>query len=155
MENSHKTLYKSDDQKLVSGVASGLAEFLEVNPGPIRLIFMLLLFANGIGIIIYVVFALILPSEEKVNAQEDEAYFEGAYALRKQAEEQKKDPKPMPKATHPLLNAANLTAIVTVIVAGVLLTQEIVPWNLVGTTARTPLLALGIGLAIIVRSKRI
>lgn len=158
MENSHKTLYKSDDQKLVSGVCGGIAEYLGVEPSPIRLIFMLLLFANGIGFIIYIIFALILPAEHIVNEQEDEAFFEGAYALRKQAEEQAKNkPQSIGAQTkvRSILKAANITGMLVIVSAILLLAQEIVPWYLVGTQARIPLLAIGIGLAIIVRSKRI
>jgi phage shock protein C len=158
MENSQKTLYKSDDQKLVSGVCGGIAEYLEVEPGPIRVIFMLLLFANGIGFIIYIIFALILPAEHVVNEQEDEAFFEGAYALRKQAEAQAKN-KPLsvkpPAKWKSVIKASNIAGILVIVSAVALLTQEIVPWYLIGTQARIPLLAMGIGLAIIVRSKRI
>jgi phage shock protein C len=158
MENSHKTLYKSDDQKLVSGVCGGIAEFLGVDPSPIRVIFMLLLFANGIGFIIYIIFALILPAEHVVNEQEDEAFFEGAYALRRQAEAEAKN-KPAsitpPAKWKTILRAANIAGVLVIVSAVVLLAQEIVPWYLVGTQARIPLLAMGIGLAIIVRSKRV
>ncbi len=62
MEN--KKLVRYSDDKMLFGVASGLAGYLNVDPVIVRLAFVLLtLFGNGIGLVIYVVMALIMPEE--------------------------------------------------------------------------------------------
>ena len=75
MEN--KRLVRYSDDKLFFGVAGGLADYINVDPVIVRLAFVLLtLFGNGIGLIIYVVMALIMPEvvapAAKVNVLDEE-----------------------------------------------------------------------------------
>jgi phage shock protein C len=56
-------LYRSGTDTIVFGVCGGLAEVLHVRPTVLRLAFSLLALASGIGIILYVILALILPLE--------------------------------------------------------------------------------------------
>lgn len=156
MTETKKHLYKSDDQRLVSGVCGGLAEFLGIDPSPIRLLFLLLLFANGLGFIVYVIFAMILPAESVVHEQEDQALFGGAYGVRKDAKnvEIKKESKSS-VISMDLFKVSNIVGVLVIASGLVMLMQEIVPWYLITAQARIPLLAVGLGLAIIVRSKRV
>ncbi|WP_157950219.1 PspC domain-containing protein [Vallitalea okinawensis] len=55
-------LYKSRNNKIMFGVCGGLGEYLGVDPSIIRIIFVLASFLDGIGILIYLVMALIIPS---------------------------------------------------------------------------------------------
>lgn len=48
------------------GVAGGLAEYFRVDPVIIRALFILLAFANGIGVFVYFILALIMPRPESV-----------------------------------------------------------------------------------------
>ena len=57
-------LHKSSKDKVLFGVAGGLAEYFNVEPVLVRLAFVLLAFANGAGLLIYIVLAIILPKEE-------------------------------------------------------------------------------------------
>ncbi|SMC55753.1 PspC domain-containing protein [Papillibacter cinnamivorans] len=63
-----KRLYKSDDDKIISGVCGGIAEYLNVDPSIVRLIAALLIFASGVavGIAIYIIAAIILPKKSSV-----------------------------------------------------------------------------------------
>jgi phage shock protein PspC (stress-responsive transcriptional regulator) len=82
MEN--KKLVRYSDDKMLFGVASGLADFINIDPVIVRLAFVLLtLFGNGIGLVIYFVMALIMPEESgpaaKVNIlDEDEIIIKGS-----------------------------------------------------------------------------
>lgn len=72
-----KKLVRYSDDKMLFGVAGGLADFVNVDPVIVRLAFILLtLFGNGIGLIIYVVMALIMPEvaapAAKVNVLDEE-----------------------------------------------------------------------------------
>ncbi len=56
-----KRLYKSSDRK-ISGVCSGIAEFLNIDSTIVRLVWIVLTcFSAGTGIIAYFVCALIMP----------------------------------------------------------------------------------------------
>jgi phage shock protein C len=55
-------LYRSRDDRMLAGVAGGLAEYWDADPSLIRLVWALLvIFTGGIALIVYIVMALILP----------------------------------------------------------------------------------------------
>lgn len=58
-----KKLYKSSKEKMISGVAGGIAEYFEIDPVFVRLLFVVLAFFNGIGLIAYIVCAIVMPKE--------------------------------------------------------------------------------------------
>jgi phage shock protein PspC (stress-responsive transcriptional regulator)/F0F1-type ATP synthase assembly protein I len=60
-----KRLYRSCSDKLIGGVAAGIAEYFSIDPVIIRLIFVLLAFPGGIGIIFYIVAMVIIPEDPK------------------------------------------------------------------------------------------
>ena len=62
-------LYKSDDRMLF-GVASGTAEFLGIDPTLARLAWVAAAFVTGgIGVIVYIVMAIIMPDRERTVSQ--------------------------------------------------------------------------------------
>jgi len=65
MEDQVKKLYRSRDNKLIAGVCGGLGKHLGIDPLLVRLFFVLLIFANGIGIILYLVLLILVPKEPK------------------------------------------------------------------------------------------
>jgi len=48
---------------MISGVAGGLGEYLNIDPTIVRLVFFLSLFVGGTGALIYLVMLLIVPEE--------------------------------------------------------------------------------------------
>ena len=56
-----KRLYRSKEDKMIAGVCGGLAEYLNVDPVWVRLVMVILLFAQGIGLIIYIVAWILIP----------------------------------------------------------------------------------------------
>lgn len=59
-----KKLYRSDDDRIIAGVAGGLGKYFNVDSLFIRLIFLLLALVHGLGILFYVIFALVVPKED-------------------------------------------------------------------------------------------
>ncbi|MFO7882290.1 MAG: PspC domain-containing protein [Kosmotogaceae bacterium] len=68
-----KRLYKSRKEKMIDGVCGGIAEYANVDPTIIRLIFFLLIFAGGAGIILYLIAMIIMPRKP---IKEDETVHE-------------------------------------------------------------------------------
>ena len=63
-------LHKSNTEKMFFGVCGGLAEFLEeknisVDVSVIRIIWALLSCFYGVGVLVYFVFAFVLPYDEE------------------------------------------------------------------------------------------
>ena len=48
-------------EKLVAGVCSGIADYLGINPAPVRAGLVLLVIAGGTGIALYAVAMLLMP----------------------------------------------------------------------------------------------
>lgn len=63
MNVENRRLYRSRSDKMISGVAGGLGEYLNIDPTIVRLIFVLSLFIGGTGALIYLVMLLIVPEE--------------------------------------------------------------------------------------------
>ena len=59
----NRRLYRCRENRVLAGVASGVAEFLEVDPSIVRIIWFLSIFVGGIGILLYIGMALIVPNE--------------------------------------------------------------------------------------------
>jgi len=64
--NEQKKLYRSKKDRIVFGVCGGLAEYFQVDVLIIRLIFLALVFGAGSGVLIYLIFALLVSSENEI-----------------------------------------------------------------------------------------
>lgn len=59
-----KRLYRSRDERMIGGVAGGIAEYFEVDPTLVRIIFVLLLLPGFFpGILLYMILWAIIPPE--------------------------------------------------------------------------------------------
>ena len=58
-----KKLYKSRSDKKLCGVCGGLAKYLEVDPAIVRVIGGILVLFTGVGLVAYIVGALVIPFE--------------------------------------------------------------------------------------------
>ncbi len=56
-------LMRSEKEKLFAGVCGGLGIYLGVDPVLVRLAFVLLTFTGGIGVLLYFVLMIVMPSE--------------------------------------------------------------------------------------------
>lgn len=58
-----KTLYRSETNRVIGGVAGGLGEYFEIDPTIVRIIFVLLTIFGGSGVLIYILLWILLPSK--------------------------------------------------------------------------------------------
>ena len=58
---STKRLTKSNDRK-IAGVCGGLAEYFDVDPTLVRLLFVVFALAGGPGLLVYLVMAIVMPN---------------------------------------------------------------------------------------------
>ena len=66
-------LRKSSSDRVMFGVAGGLAEHLDIDPTLVRVAFVVLGFASGIGLIAYIVLALTMPEAVEGAAQAEDS----------------------------------------------------------------------------------
>ena len=62
-----RRLYRDEQDKIIGGVASGLANFFKIDPAIIRVLFVALFFGGGSGLLIYILLWIILPSRSLVT----------------------------------------------------------------------------------------
>ncbi|HEY3344418.1 MAG TPA: PspC domain-containing protein [Anaerolineaceae bacterium] len=56
-----RKLYRSQTGKMIGGVCAGLAEYFDLDPTLVRLVFVLLLFTPLHGLLLYLILWLITP----------------------------------------------------------------------------------------------
>lgn len=63
--NHTKTrLTKSRDDRVIDGVCGGLAEYFGIDAVIVRLVFVVFTLINGLGILLYIIFMVIMPKPE-------------------------------------------------------------------------------------------
>lgn len=60
-----KRIYRSKEEKMIAGVCGGIAEYCDVDPTLIRLIWVALSFFGGGGIIAYLIAMFIIPYKKE------------------------------------------------------------------------------------------
>ncbi len=62
--DEQRQLRRSHDDRILSGLSGGLGDFFGVDPILFRVAFVLLAFAGGGGLVLYVVLSLVVPAED-------------------------------------------------------------------------------------------
>lgn len=71
-KTSVKKLYRLETDRVIGGVCSGLGEYFNLDPSLIRLIFVVLAFAGGSGLPLYLVLWVILPKKSNLDMSTEE-----------------------------------------------------------------------------------
>lgn len=56
-----KKLYRSTSDKIIGGVCGGVAQYIELDPTIVRIIWAILVFLYGVGLFAYIVMWIIVP----------------------------------------------------------------------------------------------
>ncbi len=62
-----KKLYKSRKNKKICGVCGGLSEYLEIDVTIVRILMFVFVWCVGIGLLVYIAAALIMPYEDQIQ----------------------------------------------------------------------------------------
>ncbi len=65
-------LVRSESERMIAGVCGGLAAYLGVDPVLVRLAFLLLIPAGGVGVPLYLIMMIIVPEESDVDLSQSE-----------------------------------------------------------------------------------
>ena len=58
-----KRIHRSTESKVIAGVCGGLGDYFDIDPTWIRILFVLSIFANGIGLIAYIIWWIVVPQQ--------------------------------------------------------------------------------------------
>lgn len=59
--DERKRLYKSRNNKMICGVCAGIADYFNIDPSIVRVLWAVLALAAGTGVLAYIACAVILP----------------------------------------------------------------------------------------------
>jgi len=62
----YRRLYRSRTDRKIAGVCGGLAQYLNVDPTVVRIIFLILLLIGGGGLLIYLIIWICAPDEDNM-----------------------------------------------------------------------------------------
>ena len=64
-----KKIYRSRKDKILVGVCGGMGDYFDMDPVLIRIIFILLCLVKGMGFLVYLISAFIIPLEPEKGRQ--------------------------------------------------------------------------------------
>src|SRR5215475_3621269 len=60
-------LYRDSSDKILGGVSSGIANYLDIDPAVMRILMLLFVFTAGFGILLYIILWIVLPAKDMDN----------------------------------------------------------------------------------------
>ena len=149
MKKESKTLYRSKKDRILLGVCGGLAEYFDMDPTLVRVIFVLLSIFSGTGIIIYILLAIFVPEEGTDDKAEPEIkeklkdfgqdVKEKVHGIAKEIKEQNKHID--------YSKTRNIIAVIFIFIGVALLLQQFFVWSI--WDIFLPLIIILLGIAII------
>lgn len=90
-----RRLYKSSTDKMLSGVCGGLADYFNIDPTIVRLVFFVSSFYYSIGFWIYIGLAILLPSDYQMKRRtQSNDHFVFERVFKRENNKQRKDVTP-------------------------------------------------------------
>ena len=146
----NKRLYRSRKDRMIGGVAAGLADYFDIDPTLVRVLFVVALFLGGSSILAYIILWIVVPEEPIVFPSSEQ--------------ETKTNTTPEEKSgnfnNNPYIIAAEnrsrkrrvTVGIILIIIGLLFLADNFVPRIHFGDF--WPLILIGIGLALLLNSKK-
>jgi phage shock protein C len=127
-------LTRSRDERVIAGVCGGLARYLGIDPVLVRIAALLLIFAGGVGVVLYVIGWIAIPEERPA--------VEGVVEPEDDLDEDELERR----------RGAAILGILFVVVGIFFLLDEV--WPDVSWQYIWPVALIGVGLAIVLRGRR-
>jgi phage shock protein C len=82
-----KRLYRSEKERMIGGVAGGLAEYFNIDPTLVRIGFVVATIFWGTGVLVYLAMWLIVPSQSNLSKAGSEALNHNVEEIKKSAQQ--------------------------------------------------------------------
>lgn len=149
----NKKLYRSRKDKMIGGVAGGLAEYFHIDPTIIRVLFIMTLFMGGSGILAYIILWIVVPEEPLIFP--GSAHSGGTSEPNSREENSSSSGNPVyPEPSyydHPR-KGTNAAGVILIIIGFLFLADNIFPHIHFGDF--WPLILIAIGIGILLNSKK-
>ena len=137
-----KRLYRSRNEKMIGGVCGGLAEYFDIDPVLVRILFVVAVFAGGSGVLAYIICWIVMPAQPFVVP-----------AAPPSATSQPDQSQPPVTVSAPDTHKNSMSAgVILIIIGGLFLAHNFVP--LFHFRDFWPILLILLGIAILSRTTR-
>ena len=148
MSNTKK-LYRSKTNRVIFGICGGLGEYFDIDPLVVRILFILLTFTGGSGIVIYLILAIMIPDSSGNKKSINEVISGTQEKTQELAEEIKKN-------RDWIVNIKNIVGLVILFIGLDILFEQVFdfnPFSIINWGMVWALILVLIGLRIIFNSK--
>jgi phage shock protein PspC (stress-responsive transcriptional regulator) len=73
--NNNRRLYRDELNKMVGGVCEGIADYLDIDPTIVRVLFLVALIAKGSGVLLYIILWIVLPKKVDYTFKQPEVDY--------------------------------------------------------------------------------
>jgi phage shock protein C len=158
-----KRLYRSVSNRVVGGVAAGLANYFNLDPILVRLLFVIFTLFGGGAVLIYIILWIITPDEPYYanpiqnqpdmetdqNQQNEQQYQQQQYQQEYQPQpNQPQDPNKNPNPTEKRMRGNLIGGLVLITIGGIFLVDQFIPRIDFGDLWPVVLIVIGIALLI-------
>ena len=150
-ESPAKKLYRSKTNRIIFGICGGLGEYFKMDPLIFRILFILLGLLQGIGILLYLILAFVIPggTDNTAGEEQDKDFVEKISKNARGLADEVTDKNSW------LSSPRNMLGLIILIIGLMLLTQSLFPGVFVGTFIAIilPLAIIIVGAAFIIKRK--
>lgn len=149
MDNHPKKLYRSRKDRILGGVCGGLGQYFDIDPILVRIVFVLLVLADGAGLLIYLILLIVIPQEpgEEVEINRREKVKEFVERVGEVVREFKKDKNWWQEKR-------NIIALIIIVIGFILLINQFYFWHWFRWHLFWPILIIIIGLYFIFKKRK-
>lgn len=140
---SQARLTRSSTDRIIAGVCGGLAEYLEIDPVFVRLAFMVLILASGIGIPIYIMLWIVMPDGDNEAVADSDVIQKNINDIGETVQSGARR-----------LGKPGTIGIILVLLGSYFLLSEIGVFNWVSGALFWPLVIIGVGIYLLIRRSK-
>ena len=139
-----RRLYRSRKKSIIAGVCGGIAEYFEVDPTIVRLLWVIMAFVHGLGVIAYIVAWIIIP-------ERPEGKYDGEHGEAEHGEKVRPDSRTHGEKVTGRANA-RFIGLALIMLGAWFLVRNFMPW--VEFDRWWPLILVAIGVALLIKGLR-
>lgn len=158
----YKKLYRSNTDKMIGGVSGGIAEYFEIDPTIVRILFVLAVFFGGGGLIAYIILWIIVPEKPYIFPGTQQTQTENQTDFSEQHENSETKEQNSTSSNGPLnyaafqqkqkSNSSSVAGIVLIVIGGLFLLNNFIPrFNF---SDFWPFILIAVGIALLLNVKR-
>lgn len=148
-EDNQSKLVRSETDRIIAGVAGGIAKYFNVDTTLVRLIFVLITVFGGSGILIYIVLWIIIPRESYAGLSTDESIKANVDEMRERAHKFAEDAR-----SHRRTNSRPLIGAILLFLGVLFLLSNFGYFAFFSLSRLWPIFLVLLGLAILMRGRR-